>query len=277
MRIDLHAHTTISDGTDTPTQLVRKAKAVGVDVLGITDHDTTAGWEEASQVAVAEGVSLVRGAEISCSIDGRTVHMLAYLFRPEPRLTRHFEDATAVRRERARQIVDNLAADYPITWENVLAIAGESQVVGRPHIADALIAAGVFHSREEVFATVLHPKHKYYVHYQAPDPREVIADIRAAGGVPVWAHPRATKRGKVVPTAAFSGMVTAGLFGVEVWHRDHSPEMVAAISAIADHYGLEKLGSSDYHGTGKPNQLGENWTRAGVLEKILQQGALPLI
>lgn len=278
MKIDPHTHSLRSDGTDKPAELMRKGAACGIDVLGLTDHDTQAGWEEAADCVAETGVALLRGTEISCAASGRTVHLLAYLFDPaDATLQGFFKKCRDSRLHRAEQIVQNLAADFPITWQQVAALAPEGGVVGRPHIADALVAIGAFANRTEAFQKVLHPSHKYYVQHWAPDPVEATAAIRRAGGVPVWAHPRATSRQKLVPTTVLANMVEAGLFALEANHRDHTPEMRQAVITMAQHYGLEITGSSDYHGTGKPNQLAENTTAEAVLEKIEAQGVLPIL
>ncbi|KWZ74908.1 hypothetical protein HMPREF3198_00551 [Winkia neuii] len=257
---------------------MQKAAEANLSVLGLTDHDTQAGWAEAAAAVSLTGVALLRGTEISCAAQGRTVHLLAYLFDPSNQVLQgFFEKCRASRLVRAKKMVEKLAVDYPITWDEVCRFSPSATVVGRPHIADALVANGAFANRSEVFQKVLHPSHKYYVRHWAPDPVEATAAVRAAGGVPVWAHPRATSRQRLVPTTVLAKMVDAGLFGLEANHRDHSAEMRQAVLTMAAHYGLEVTGSSDYHGTGKPNLLGENLTSERVLEKIEAQAALQLV
>lgn len=273
--IDLHTHSSCSDGTQTPTELMASAREAGLSCVGLTDHDTVAGWEEAARAVSDTGVSLVRGMEVTSHYNDAgacvSVHMLAYLFDPTaPALAAHRERLQASRADRARQIVERLSQDFPLSWDDV--VAGEGAVVGRPHIADALIAAGVVSSREEAFADLLHPRGKYYVPNYSPDVFDVISWINDAGGRAVFAHPMAAKRGKTVPLAALDAMAEAGLFGVEVNHRDNPPHLREALASRARVLELFQFGSSDYHGAGKPNRLGENTTDSDTLA-ALEQGA----
>ena len=273
--IDLHTHSAISDGTQTPTELMASAREAGLICVGLTDHDTVAGWEEAARAVSDTGVSLVRGMEVTSHYNDAgarvSVHMLAYLFDPTaPALAAHRERLLASRADRARQIVERLSEDFPLSWDDV--VAGEGAVVGRPHIADALIAAGVVSSREEAFADLLHPRGKYYVPNYSPDVFDVISWINDAGGRAVFAHPMAAKRGKTVPLSALDTMAEAGLFGVEVNHRDNPPHLREALASRARALELFQFGSSDYHGAGKPNRLGENTTDSDTLA-ALEQGA----
>lgn len=284
MRIDLHTHSCFSDGTDTPTQLMLKAGQAGLDMVGLTDHDTVDGWKEAEKAVNSSGVALIRGTEISCkayvdgSAMGRSVHMLSYLHQGDDQgLKRLFEDVKNARTERVKKMVELLARDYRISLENVYSHAQEGVAIGRPHIADALVSAGYFTDRSECFNKVLYNGSPYYVIYCAPDVLDVIATIREAGGVPVYAHPRASRRQKLVPIDIIEQMVRAGLFGLEAYHRDHSDDEVAEVLAIARQFGIPVTGSSDYHGKGKPNRLGENLTDPAVVEAIETQGALNII
>lgn len=278
MRIDLHTHSTFSDGTDTPAQLVAAARAAGLDVVGLMDHDTTAGWQEAAQAARAAGVRLVRGTEISTMWQGRSVHLLSLLQDPtEPGLAQLLHRNQTSRERRARQMVERLAADYPITWQDVAARAGNPQTVGRPHMADALVAAGVFPDRDAAFAGPLSGRGPYYVRLDVPDPVDAVAAVRAAGGVPVLAHPFAAVRGPVLPDDVVRAMAAAGLAALEADHRDHDPAARAHARALAAQLGLPVTGSSDYHGTGKPNRLGENLTAPEVFEALVAQGAVAVV
>lgn len=284
LRIDPHTHSTCSDGTDSPTELMENAAAAGLDLIGLTDHDTVEGWDEAASCVNKTGVGLLRGTEVSCrayvdgSPQGRTVHMLSYLHKSDdPDMTALFNKTKSARMGRVEKMVERIAADYPITLDDVLAQAKEGVAIGRPHIADALIKAGCFPNRTACFDEVLNPRTPYYVQYWAPDAVEVVRIIRHAGGVPVYAHPRAVKRQRLVPTSVIRDMVKAGLFGLEAYHRDHSAEWVVAVQTIADHFGLPTTGSSDYHGDGKPNRLGENMTSCSVIKRIEDEGALPII
>jgi len=273
--IDLHAHSTASDGTDPPAGVVEAAATAGLDVVALTDHDTTAGWAEASAEAHRSGVTVVLGTEISARWDGISVHLLSYLQDPgHPALVAEIERTRAARLVRARTMVELLGEDYGLTWEDVMAQTGADATVGRPHIADAL---GVVVDRSAAFATMLVPSSRYYVPHYAPDAVDAVAAIRAAGGVPVFAHPGADTRGRVVPEAAIEELADAGLAGLEVHHRDHSPLQVARLTALADRLGLLVTGSSDYHGAGKPNLLGENTTAPAVLARIAEQGTTAVV
>ncbi len=269
MLIDLHAHSTASDGTDTPAGLVAAAAAAGVEVLAITDHDTTAGWAAASAEARRTGVLLVPGAEITCRADGTSVHLLSYLHDPgHTGLASVLAGSRTVRLQRARRMTELLARDHPVTWDDVLAQAASGATVGRPHVADALVAVGVVASRDEAFATVLGEGSPYVLGLGAPDPVDAVRLVRSAGGVPVVAHCLASARGRVVTEAVLEAMVEAGLGGVEVDHRDHTPADRVRLRSFAAGHGLLTTGSSDYHGTGKRNRLGENSTPHESLERI---------
>ncbi|MHB1290172.1 PHP domain-containing protein [Georgenia sp.] len=279
VRIDPHTHSTVSDGTDTPTGLMHAAADAGLDVVGLTDHDTVGGWAEAERAVAGTGVALLRGAEVSCQVRGVTVHLLSYLHDPaEPALAAEMERARTSRWDRARVMVDKIARDFPITWELVAAQIADGATVGRPHIADALVAAGVVPDRSACFETILSVRGPYYVPYHAPGVVEAVAMVRAAGGVPVMAHPRASVRGRVVGDAVIAQMADAGLAALEIDHRDHTGGAVAELEALAARLGLARTGASDYHGSsGKPNLLGEHGTAPAVLEMIESEGFLPVV
>ncbi|MFC2620980.1 MAG: PHP domain-containing protein [Pauljensenia sp.] len=277
-RIDPHTHSAYSDGTDTPAQLLAAAARAGLDAIALTDHDTTDGWDEACAAVSATGVSLIRGAEISCSASGISAHLLAYLFDPaNPGLLDVFRRTRQDRETRARRIVDNLSADYPISWEDVLDFAPEGGPVGRPHIADALVRAGCFPDRGAAFVHALHPSGPYYVHHWAPDPVEAVRLVLKAGGVPVLAHPRARGRSRLLPEAVIGDMADAGLFGIERDHRDHGPQDRADVERIGGELGLALFGSSDYHGSGKPNRIGENTTDPATIAEVVKRGYIGVV
>ncbi|HEV6953929.1 MAG TPA: PHP domain-containing protein [Promicromonospora sp.] len=280
--IDLHTHSTASDGTDSPARLVEVAARAGVTTLALTDHDTTSGWAEAAGSAAREGVALVRGAEISAiaATDGwgTGVHLLAYLHDPaHPDLLAETERTRDDRESRARRMVDLLSEDYPITWADLLAQTQPGTTLGRPHIADALVAAGAVRDRDEAFATILRPGTRYYVGHYAPDAVAAVRAVRAAGGVPVLAHPGADARGRVVPDSMIEELVDAGLAGLEVDHRDHTPDTRRRLRDLAESLGLLVTGSSDFHGAGKQNRIGENTTAPEVLDAIAEQGYLEVL
>ena len=270
MAIDLHTHSTASDGTEAPGVVVARAAAAGLGVVALTDHDTTLGWAEARDAARAHGLTLVPGIEVSCSRHHRSVHLLAYLPDPEhPALVAELARARESRDTRLDRMVALMAADgVPVTLEAVRAQVEEGATAGRPHIADALVAAGVVEHRDEAFARWLGNDSRYYVAHYAPDPVHAVEVVRAAGGVPVIAHPRSGTRGRGVTDALVEEMAEAGLAGLEVHHRDHSPDAVRLLTELAAGLDLLVTGSSDYHGDGKRNRLGEHTTSPEVLEAI---------
>jgi predicted metal-dependent phosphoesterase TrpH len=276
--IDLHTHSTASDGTDAPGELIRKAAEQGLSAVAITDHDTTAGWDEAAQAAQQSGIALVRGAELSCDVGEAHVHMLAYLY--DPQATTLLAMLASIRQARLTRLMvmtQNIAADYPVTWQDVQAHTEPGATVGRPHIADALISAGVVRDRGQAFSTMLSPSAPYYVPYYAPSAQDMIAAVVGAGGVPVIAHAFARKRGKIVSAEDIAALAEAGMLGIEVNHRDNAPEDRALLQGLADDLGLFVTGSSDYHGHGKPNRLAEFTTTPEVLEQIEAAGRLPVL
>ncbi|MGI5457790.1 PHP domain-containing protein [Streptomyces sp. CA-249302] len=279
MRIDLHTHSTASDGTDTPAELVRNAAAAGLDVVALTDHDTTRGYAEAIG-ALPEGLTLVTGAELSCRIDGISMHMLAYLFDPEePALLAERELVRDDRVPRAQGMVAKLnGLGVPVTWEQVLRIAGDGSV-GRPHVATALVELGVVASVTDAFTPEwLADGGRAFVDKHETDPFEAIRLVKAAGGVTVFAHPGASKRGRTVPESAIAEMAAAGLDGVEIDHMDHDPETRARLRGLAKELGLLVTGSSDYHGSRKTCVLGEYVTDPEVYGEITRRatGAFPV-
>lgn len=279
MRIDLHTHSDASDGTDTPAELVRNAAAAGLDVIALTDHDTTRGHAEAI-AALPEGLTLVTGAELSCRLDGVPLHMLAYLFDPEePELLRERELVRDDRVPRARAMVVKLRElGVPVTWEQVARIAGDGSV-GRPHIASALVELGVVDSVSDAFTSDwLANDGRAYVEKHESDPFEAIRLVKAAGGVTVFAHPAAVKRGRVVPESAIAKLAAAGLDGIEADHTDHEPATRARLRGLAADLGLLATGSSDYHGSRKSVRLGEYTTDPEVYGEITRRatGAFPV-
>lgn len=274
MRIDLHAHSHVSDGTEHPAELVAAAKAAGLDVLALTDHDQTAGWAAASEAALEIGVGLVPGMEISCKTEaGVSVHLLCYLHDPaHAGLIEEIEKARDARITRARRMVELLAEDYPVDWDLIARHSIPGGTIGRPHIADALVTAGVVRTRTEAFAEVLTARSRYYVGHYAMDPVTAVKLVRDAGGVPVFAHPVASARGRVVGEETFEQMIEAGLLGLEIEHRDNPEVGRKYLRALALEHDLIVTGSSDYHGTGKPNRLGENTTSPEMLQRILEAG-----
>jgi len=274
--IDLHTHSTASDGTDTPEQLVAAAHRAGVDVLAITDHDTTGGWDEAA-VALPTGMRLVRGAEFSCvSPTGReerpvSVHLLGYLFDPaHPAIVAEQSRLRDERVVRLARITEKMTADgYPVDVESVFELVPEGTSVGRPHLARALVAAGVVESVNDAFATLLHNGSPYYVPKADTPVERAIAMVRAAGGVAVFAHPLARRRGRVVEPSVIADLATIGLGGVEVDHPDHAQEDRELLRELAAAHDLVTTGSSDYHGTNKTTPVAVEHTDPEAFEALL--------
>ena len=271
--IDLHAHSSVSDGTESPSELVAAGVAAGLDVLAITDHDSTAGWASAFEAAAGTGLTVLPGMELSTQLDGASVHVLAYLIDPaHPGLLAETEKIRAERLHRAEAMVQRIAVDYALDWEDVLAQTTPGATVGRPHIADALVARGHVSDRSAAFASILHWRGGYYRPHEAPKPLAGVELIVAAGGVPVLAHPGARGPERVLSETRIRALVDAGLAGVEVRHRDNPPTSQARWTAVAERFDLIITGSSDYHGTGKPNRLAENTTDAEAYAAIVARG-----
>jgi hypothetical protein len=268
--IDLHTHSNMSDGTDSPSELIRKAEAAGISLLALTDHDTISGWQAAC-AALTPGMDLVLGAEISCQTEaGISIHMLGLLFDPENEaLLTELAKTRENRLTRMDRIIEKLnAAGIEISIEDVMAQLSDGATLGRPHLADALIAKGHVDSREAAFTALLHNGSKYYVSHYSPTPEAAIRLIKAAGGVAVIAHPYASQRGKIITAESFTSLVEAGLDGIEVDHRDHNESEKASLLRVAYSYDLAITGASDYHGSGKVNQLAENTTALMQWEKL---------
>ncbi|MFG1784332.1 PHP domain-containing protein [Rhodococcus oryzae] len=273
MRIDLHTHTTASDGTDSPADLVRHAADAGLDVVALTDHDTTAGWAEAA-AALPAGLSLVRGMEMSCEgrgEDGRpvAVHLLAYLFDPtNAAFAAERGRLRSERTSRLRAMAERMALDgLPVDPDEVMAAAGPA--AGRPHLAQALVAAGVVGSVDEAFGDLLKTGGRYYVHKADTPLPEAVRMVSDAGGVSVIAHGRAASRGRLLAMEQIGELVADGLAGVEIDHHDHLPADREILAGIAREHGLIVTGSSDYHGVNKAVKLGEFLTAPSEFERIV--------
>lgn len=266
--IDLHTHSSASDGTTSPDVLVREARRCGLDVVALTDHDTTAGWQSAAN-ALPEGLRLVRGAELSCSRGGISLHLLAYLFDPDDTaLSAQLRALRHSRVSRARRMVDKLAADgHPVTWEQVDGVA--EGTVGRPHVARALMQSGLVGSIEEAFTPEwIGTRGRYWAGKHELDVLDAMRLVHAAGGVTVFAHPGADARGRTVGDDVIEEMAAAGLTGLEVDHADHTQETRDRLRSKARALGLVVTGSSDYHGRNKRARLGEHTTSADALDVI---------
>lgn len=286
-RIDLHTHSTRSDGRGSPAQVMHEAAAAGLDIVALTDHDTTAGWAEAAEACAELGLGFVPGIELTTRahvtdpVTGQerrfATHILAYL--PDPanaELNAVMDESLGSRLSRLKAITDALSEDFDIAWEHVQEVIADGRTAGRPSIADAMIQRGIFAKRDELFDLV-YPGSKYYQPNRGvPDTVEAIGLIRRAGGVPVIAHPMARAKapgpGESMPREHFVELIQAGLAGFEVAHRDVPQHAREWLTQLAQEFGLFVTGSSDYHGTGKDNKLGEHLTAPAALRRILAQG-----
>ncbi|MCF6379826.1 PHP domain-containing protein [Nocardioides KLBMP 9356] len=279
MRIDLHTHSSASDGTDTPAQLMREAAAAGLDVVALTDHDAMSGWAEAQQAADEVGITLVPGLEVSTKLEHRGVHLLGYLPDPSyPPLLAELDKILSGRSSRTPGIVAALRqSGVDITEEDVRRESGGSVAAGRPHVADALVRLGLVADRTTAFAEFLNPGRPGYVNRYATPLEEMIPLIVAAGGVPVIAHPWGRRGMTVLDAAALASLKDLGLAGIEVDHQDHPPELRERLRAIAADLDLIVTGSSDHHGLGKiDHDLGVNTTDPEQYERLLSLAARSL-
>jgi hypothetical protein len=257
VRIDLHTHSSVSDGTDPPAEVMRRAHAAGLDVVALTDHDTVDGHAEALR-ELAPGLTFVPGMELSCRHDGHSVHMLAYLFDPRhPGFAAQTQRIREDRVRRAEEMVARLAElGTGVTWEGVAAIA-DGGVVGRPHIARALAADGVIDEPAQAFTKEwIGMGGRAYVGRYALDPVRAIHLVRAAGGVTVLAHPRAGRDSWLLPDEVIARLAGEGLTGVEVRHPDQDSSQRLRLTALADSLGLAVSGGSDDHGSLTGRRIG---------------------
>jgi len=279
VRIDLHAHSNVSDGTDTPAELVAKAVAAGLDVVALTDHDTTAGWADAI-AAAPPGLRVLPGAELStCTVDGISVHLLAYLFDPDaPAIVREQARLRERRRERLRMIARRMAADgFPVDEDAVFAGLAPDAPAGRPHLARALVAAGVVRTVDEAFVRYLRDDGPYYVRRADTPVLDAVRMIADAGGVTVLAHPHAARGGRIVGDGVIAELAAAGLAGVEVDHPQHDERARTRLRWLAAELGLVATGGSDYHGANKPTALGAEVTAPGALDELLHVVSHPYL
>ena len=270
---DQPAHHAVSAGPQTPAELMAQAAAAGLWGVALTDHDATSGWAEAAAAVPETGVTLIPGMELSTRDGFTSVHMLAYLIDPlDAGLLAETARIRESRMTRAEEIVRRIGRDYDVSWDDVLAQTAEGATIGRPHIADALVARGLVPTRSAAFAGILHPRAGYAQPHYAPDPLTGVRLIRAAGGVPVLAHPGTRGAERVIPPDRLARLAQAGLFGLEVDHPENREDAKPRLRELAAQFGLAVTGSSDYHGTGKPNRLGELRTSPDVVERIIAQG-----
>ncbi len=279
MRADLHTHSSVSDGTEPPAVVIRRGAEAGLDVIALTDHDTVAGHREAAG-ALPRGLTLLPGAELSCRLEGHSVHLLAYLFDPEhDELAGEMAEIRESRLFRARTMVDKLAGlGVPVTWEQVSEIAGGG-VVGRPHIARAMIDSGVVASIDEAFTPRwIGPGGPAYVSRYALDPARAVRLVRAAGGVSVLAHPRGAGRGWQIPSDVIAELAQTGLAGIEINHPQHDEKERARLTELAGTLRLIPSGGSDDHGSLTGHRIGTEIAPEGGYEALIRHatGARPV-
>lgn len=276
VRIDLHTHSNRSDGTDSPSELITNAVAAGLDVVALTDHDSTAGWDEAGQAAMDAGsIELVRGIEISTKLDGKSVHLLGYEFDPtDVALLEELERVLDGRNGRLPKIVAKLnALGIEITVAEVEAKAKNAKASGRPHVADVLVDKNVVADRDQAFNDYLTPGRPGYVERYAAPLEGAIGLLRAAGGKTVLAHPWSRGSDQVLTPQRIAELAELGLDGIEVDHNDHDLESRARLGQLARELGLAQTGSSDYHGAGKTADffLGCHLTARDQFERLFNR------
>lgn len=268
---DLHLHSVHSDGTESPSQVMAAAHRHGLRTVALTDHDTTSGWAEAAEAATSLDMTFIPGMELSARHEWRSVHVLAYLIDPDDAALRAMTDRIRSSRvDRARLMADRISRDYDLVWEDIVAQTNDGATVGRPHIADALVARGLVRDRSEAFSGILSPRGDYYVALYAPDPVTAVELVVGAGGVPVIAHPAG--RAGLLPTRILEQMLQAGLAGFELGHRENVEPGTGTLRRLVRDRDLLSTGSSDYHGLGKPNRPGENTTDDAMVSRLIELG-----
>jgi predicted metal-dependent phosphoesterase TrpH len=251
---------------------VRAAHAHGIRTVALTDHDRTTGWQEAGDAAVALGMTFIPGMELSAKHEWRSVHVLGYLFDPlDDSLRAETDRIRGDRIGRAERIVRSIGRDYDLVWDYVVAQTTPDATVGRPHIADALVARGIVRDRTEAFDGILHPREGYYEPHYAPDPLTAVRLITDAGGVAIIAHPVTAGRDRMMPVPFIERLIAAGLGGFEIDHRENTDAGKRALHALAAEHDLIVTGSSDYHGAGKPNLPGENTTADEMVARLIER------
>jgi len=270
MRADLHVHSTASDGTATPAELVSLALERGLDVLAIADHDSVSGLAEANRAANDTGLTLVPAVELSAVSDGIDVHILAYFVDPaDSGLQSQLSKLRAARHRRAEAMVAALAdAGYAVSLEDVLALS-DGGSVGRSHVARALVGSGAAESVSDAFRRLIGRGMPFYVPKDSTSPETVISAMRDIGAIPVLAHPGVTGANRLIPA-----LVDAGLLGLEAYHADHTTQQRKAYTRLAEELGLLVTGGTDYHGSAAPNPtLGSVDIPESAIRALLAAGA----
>lgn len=273
MRVDLHMHSTASDGSFAPEQVVEQARAGRLDLIALADHDTTAGVAAATAAGAALAVEVIPAVEMSSTWQGKDLHILGYFVDPEaPVLLEHAERARTFRESRMVRIIERLAEQgVHVSMDAVRVIAGADEKrksIGRPHLARALVEAGYVSSMQEAFDRYISDDHDAFVPTALQTPEEAVVRIQEAGGIAVWAHPP-----REVVDALLPGFVRAGMRGVESFRPNHSREYQEHLEGLARHHGLLCTGGSDWHGT-KDGVLGTFWIEATEIAPFLAERGL---
>ena len=273
MAVDLHLHSNASDGTDAPGIVVRKAAAIRLTAIALTDHDTLSGIPEAQAVAAGLPLELIPGVELSVDHDGVKIHMLAYFIEPEPGpLQDRLEMLRAGRGVRNHEIVEKLnQLGYPITMDDVLRHAA-GDAIGRPHIADALVEAGMVTDRTEAFSDLLGDGGRAYAERERLTATEAITLTTESGGVTSIAHPLTIDPGESTLRSIFEDLREVGLAGIEAYYSQHPPHLRTQLAGVAADLGLVATGGSDCHGTGKPGlEIGTGRGDLVVPDSVLEE------
>lgn len=274
MSIDLHAHTTASDGSLSPCELVSKAREIGLSALGITDHDTIAGWSEAMEAGAQMGVEIAPGVELSVSYEGGRFHLLAYYIEPDSEIIQILTRIQAARANRNGEILDNLRSlGLPLEEAEVRSFSGSPDgQLGRPHFAQAMVARGYVSSTQEAFDLYLADGKPAYATKAVLTPQDAIKGIREAGGVSVWAHPPLNRKFSLDELAERAAQWRAwGLDGLETFYSKYSPEEAEWARRVCSELDLIESGGSDFHGRSKPTVfLGHSQMGAAVPDSVLQ-------
>lgn len=272
MKLDLHTHTTASDGAWTPEAVVASAAAGGLDVISITDHDTAAAVEAARRAAEGVDLQVVPGVELSSTHQGRDVHILGYFIDTEaPAMVRHVDRAGRRREERMGEMIERLAGQgIQVSFDDVERAAGEDRVViGRPHLAAALVGLGYASSTYDAFDRLIGDQHPAFVPTHLLEPADAVEIVLASGGIPVWAHPPGDLIDPLLPT-----LIPAGLRGLEVYRPRNRRSDVLRLESICKTAGLLMTGGSDWHGPDGGTALGDFWVGAEEVERFLEAGGL---
>ena len=272
MRLDLHVHTTASDGSRSPAQVVESAVKAHLDVIAITDHDTTAAFGPASELAASDPIQIIPALEMSSTYEGRELHVLGYFVDPtSARLQAHERHAVEQREQRIRAMVVRLEEEGVLVHiEDVLRIAGpDRSSVGRPHLAKALVEAGHVETTTSAFDRLIGDRHPAFIPTRLASPWEAVSIIEEAGGIAVWAHPPNDLVESMLPR-----LVQSGLRGLEVYRPKNNAALVLRLERLARAHGLVMSGGSDWHGPENGVELGDFFVGADDVGAFMEAGGM---